>query len=75
MLSSLAGYCREQSCANPGAARHCLGEGSSVPPSDLSRGLLNLMFARFVPGIKSNKLLPGDLILSFSEELRAFTGH
>lgn len=29
---------------------------SSAPVSDLCRGLLNLLFAWFVPGIKSNKL-------------------
>lgn len=49
------------------------GEGGSAPPSDLGRGLLNLLFARFVPGIKSNKLMPDSLILSFFEEFRAFT--
>lgn len=75
VLSSPAGYCSKQSCANPGSARQRPGEGGSAPPSDLGRGLLNLLFARFVLGIKSNKLLPGVLILSFSEELRAFTEH
>lgn len=40
------------------------------PPSQLCGGLLNLVFARLVPGIASSKLASGGLILSFFEEVR-----
>ena len=61
----------EQSCANPSLRQPAApGERGSAPFTDLCRGLLNLLFARFVPGIKSSKLTSGGLILSLFEEVR-----
>lgn len=45
------------------------GEPGPALPSDC-RGLLNLLFARFIPGIRSNKLMSDCLILNLLEEFR-----
>lgn len=65
----------EQSCANPSLCQLAgPGEQGSALPSDLCRGLLNLLFARVVPGIKSNKLLSGGLILNLFDAVMPLRG-